>query len=1165
MVGPSHGRERSASWSARLVCCALAALLFAVVIPHGAYAQTNTTATVDLTQGFARIVFDLPDRPRASAEIAYGVLVVKTDTALSLDTDRLQTDLAPYVSMVRQDADKRTLRFALRGPLKLNQTIVGRQLAIDLIPPRYKDEPPRFVGLAPKGDAKGAPGGTSALVLAPSEARERREIPSFAVLKPMEELPIAIGVEATFTRIVFEWRQPVEYTLEMRDDQVVVRFSEPARVDLSALNVDPPRYVQSARSELAEGKLSLIVKVEPGLDMRGFRDGNKIVVDLVPKAPEAMGGPLVSDPQADDGAALAARNAPKPPSGSDAAAVLAGPSPTRAAPPTAAAAAHAEDSESPAEPSATAHDETSPPTTAFAAPAAPGHVAIVSDGARATLTVRWVDPTPAAVFRRGDVLWMVFETALPMSVDPVDRPAMALLGAVEEASEDGAQILRVELKSDALVEATPTEEGRVWSVRVADAIESPPSPIAVIREVPASGGPRLRFRAEAQRVHWLSDPAAGDFVLVATALAPPRGVVTERQFVELDALVTAQGVAAVPFTEDVVAVLEQGDVVVGAKEGLAITASETIERGSTRSPVERVPRPGYLDFAQWRGGGVGAYTKTRQAMEQAIVTADKRKRDLERLALARYYVANGFGAEALGLLGLMIKDDPRIENAAAYHALRGAALLTMDRNAEAETEFGHASLANEPEIRAFRAAAAAKRGRYAEAADGFAIAEADFGLFPADWQARLRLLAAETALARKDLVSAERYLQGLTPEGLDGERRTQAAYLAGTLLEAQGRHDDALQRLAEALQGPRGPARVRATLTDTRLRVAAGLMGEEQGISALERLRYDWRGDGLELETLETLGDLYIADRRYRQGLAIMRAAVSKYPTMAATSAIETAMRDTFKALFLEGAADGLAPVDALALYYDYRELTPVGRDGDDMIRRLAERLIVVDLLPQAAELLQHQVDNRLQGAAKSQVATRLAVVYLMDHKAEQALRAIRSSRQAQLPDWLQAQRRLLEARALTELKQFDFALEVLMQDDSAEAQSIRADIYWGAENWPLAAESIEAVLGDRWRKADEPLTADDRFQVLRAALAYHFAKDAFGLEQLNARYGAAMKETPDAASFALLTEKLEGASTDLRDVARKIASIDTLDSFMASFRARYDGVKTEPADAPPT
>ena len=73
-----------------------------------------------------------------------------------------------------------------------------------------------------------------------------------------------------------------------------------------------------------------------------------------------------------------------------------------------------------------------------------------------------------------------------------------------------------------------------------------------------------------------------------------------------------------------------------------------------------------------------------------------------------------------------------------------------------------------------------------------------------------------------------------------------------------------------------------------------------------------------------------------------------------------------------------MPPIDALSLFYDFRELTPVGRRGDEMIRKLADRLVSVDLLDQAAELLQHQVDNRLQGAARAQVAVRLAVIYLM-------------------------------------------------------------------------------------------------------------------------------------------------------------------------------------------
>ena len=99
----------------------------------------------------------------------------------------------------------------------------------------------------------------------------------------------------------------------------------------------------------------------------------------------------------------------------------------------------------------------------------------------------------------------------------------------------------------------------------------------------------------------------------------------------------------------------------------------------------------------------------------------------------------------------------------------------------------------------------------------------------------------------------------------------------------------------------------------------------------------------------------------------------------------------TFDSLFLGGKADALPPIEALGLFYDYRDLTPIGRRGDEMIRKLADRLVSVDLLDQAAELLQHQVDHRLQGSARAQVATRLAVIYLMNHKPERAIATLQT------------------------------------------------------------------------------------------------------------------------------------------------------------------------------
>ena len=52
----------------------------------------------------------------------------------------------------------------------------------------------------------------------------------------------------------------------------------------------------------------------------------------------------------------------------------------------------------------------------------------------------------------------------------------------------------------------------------------------------------------------------------------------------------------------------------------------------------------------------------------------------------------------------------------------------------------------------------------------------------------------------------------------------------------------------------------------------------------------------------------------------------------------------------------------------------------------MSDRLVAVDLLGPAADLLNYQITKRLDGVARAQVATRLAMIYLMDQKPQNAL-----------------------------------------------------------------------------------------------------------------------------------------------------------------------------------
>ena len=249
---------------------------------------------------------------------------------------------------------------------------------------------------------------------------------------------------------------------------------------------------------------------------------------------------------------------------------------------------------------------------------------------------------------------------------------------------------------------------------------------------------------------------------------------------------------------------------------------------------------------------------------------------------------------------------------------------------------------------------------------------------------------------------------------------------------------------------------------------------------------------------------------------------------------------------------DSLKPLDALSLFYDFRELTPVGRDGDEMIRELADRLVAVDLLDQAAEMLDHQVTHRLRGVARAQVAGRLAAVHLLNSAPEKALAALRKTRQAQLPRQIADERLLFEAKALSALNRHDHALELLADNRSAPARALTADVLWDAGKYSEAGRALEDILGLAWTR-DAPLSSDEQFDVLRAAIAYVLAREGESVERIRQKYAEKMAEGPQAASFSIVASSSDGRGIAFRDLAREIAQVDTLDRFMNGYRSRYE------------
>jgi hypothetical protein len=328
-------------------------------------------------------------------------------------------------------------------------------------------------------------------------------------------------------------------------------------------------------------------------------------------------------------------------------------------------------------------------------------------------------------------------------------------------------------------------------------------------------------------------------------------------------------------------------------------------------------------------------------------------------------------------------------------------------------------------------------------------------------------------------------------------------------------------------------------------------MPATEAAANFETLAVIWRGDELELKSLQQVTELKVASKEYRAAFNAMRQAEFADSNSPITEAIDEHMNKVFGDLYLDGKADEMAPVEALSLYYDFRELTPIGRRGDDMVRKLADRLIGVDLLEQAAELLHHQIDNRLRGAARAQIAADLAVVYLLDKRPSQALAVLRRTEQAQLPLLLDRQRRIVEARALSEMKESKAALEMLSSLEGDDVARMRAEVMWAAGDWRALSAQVEKMMGGRWSDP-LPLNPRERRDVLRAGIAYSLSDDAFGLERFRKKYMTKMSNGPDATAFDVVTQPISASSPEFKQIVAEIAASDSLQTFLVDYRARY-------------
>ncbi len=779
-----------------------------------------------------------------------------------------------------------------------------------------------------------------------------------------------------------------------------------------------------------------------------------------------------------------------------------------------------------------------------------------SDGLH--LTFPFSAATPAALFRRADTLWLLFDSTTPFDIAPIRSNGAAVIAEANLVPLYEGQALRIRLSRPQLPSLTGVDaDGNAnWTLTFADALKAPTQPLTATRNItdPSHANVTVAL-ARPGHLHRLVDPDAGDTLLVVTAPPPVRGFIKRQDFVEMSLLESIHGVAIRLNADDVTAEISPDQLTLSRPGGLTLSSAET---DSERAPTAA---RAMFDIDDWRRNRNGSFIEREDALIKAAAAVEADQRTPARINLARFYLARALYSEAKAILDLALADPkPRAETPVVL-ILHSVASTLMGRPGLGLKDLANPALGNNYDPQLWKALAFARQGRWAEAREKFKNAEFAITALPADLQRIVLTDAMRAALEVNDYSDAAKRSSDLEAVGVPPALKPAVSVLRGRLAQALDHDKDALGEYKVAINSSDRPAAAEAKLDQIALLQKRNEISQADALRELETVSVTWRGDGLEVRALESMARIYSDTGRYGEALAANRTATKLEPNSEIARQGQDAASALFAQIFLGSKGDSLPPVDALGLFYEFRELTPIGRQGDEMIRRLADRLVAVDLLDQASELLQYQIDRRLEGAARAQVAARLAMVYLTSRKPDRAIAALRTTRIADLSGELRQQRLLLEARAQSDVGRHDLALDIISNIAGREAIRLRSDIYWASRRWREASEQIELYYGDRWRDF-KPLNPLEKGDVIRAVVGYALAEDGIGLARFREKYAPFMSGDADRAAFETASKPTVTNSAQFAEIAKMAASVDTLDGFLREMKARFPDAITKAAQA---
>lgn len=801
-------------------------------------------------------------------------------------------------------------------------------------------------------------------------------------------------------------------------------------------------------------------------------------------------------------------------------------------------------------------------------------VGVAPKGKGVDITFPWESRVAAALYQRDRDWWLIFAAPARIDMQQFRSVLPNNISVLEPYALSGHTVLHFVTDGKSSLSASQESGSYAWNISIEPGHTSAPKAYA-LEPMPDAPKPYVTVRAfDVASPISFTDPKYKDRLMVIPSYEANKALITPYQNPDFRTVIANQGIVLHIDNESVTATKGRDGIRLSTPKGLHLSRDIPALPMESAAEAETIPNI-MFPYARWRTTP-DTFASTRIERTQALANASKENKPKALLDLATLYLGQGMSEEALSLINQLRDRFPEYYNTNEVALLRAAANFMIFRMGDAATDIMAPEIANNPETVLWKDAislfvpqilvppspeteeAPTEKNDEDAAAPTLAAPEPRFDYlaynrnfiryYPAQMRQKLAIIAADNFVAQKEYSKAARTMDILNRDGLLMPIRHYAEFLLGRIAADSGKPAEAI-KLWKPLSTQYDDMFIhaRANFSLATLEYSEGKRSIEDTIKTLERLRVVWRGDTLEQNLLSYLGQLYFEKGDYASALRTWKDYVLEYGASPDGLSISNKMSELFERLYGEEAlADTMDPLRSLALFYEFRELSPIGARGDAIIQKLADRLAKFDLLDKAADLLEHQVKFRVQGEERASIGAQLALVHLLNKKPEKALEALEISGYGVASPALASERNRLAALALSKLDKSDISLEMLASDRSPQGQLLRLEILWDEQDWANVINVAEDMLSARTNIAS-PLTPQETDTLLKLALAYSFESDLTQLKYLREYYAPLMKQSPYKDIFEHITN--DTAILDPEDFEMVAKQISSTESFMKHFK----------------